>query len=212
MLQPASDGAVRPLPASLHYLSTSLFSSPELLTIPPIPQAVLFLPVLPAPCPLPGVPFFESRSGQHFLILWRWLLPPPRNLHPNCPHRCLSSCPHWTASPMTAFDKHSVVSDVSCPAFSCPWDSESTALVIGSRSQLWNLERTTSSLCSPCHSHEAPRRCTQVLASERVTWGTVRGSAAPLLGDGGEGKEVKKPSFPNGLGLRLPIRSLTTAT
>ena len=41
---------------------------------------------------------------------------------------------------MVTFDKHSVVSDVSTPAFSNPRDSESTALGIGSHSQLWDLE------------------------------------------------------------------------
>lgn len=41
---------------------------------------------------------------------------------------------------MVTFDKHSVVSDVSTPAFSSPRDSESTALGIGSHSQLWDLE------------------------------------------------------------------------
>lgn len=51
------------------------FPSPELLTIPLMLQAVLFFSLLPAPCPLPGMPFSESASGQHLRILWRCCYP-----------------------------------------------------------------------------------------------------------------------------------------
>lgn len=41
---------------------------------------------------------------------------------------------------MVTFNKHLVVSDVSTAAFFSPRTSESTALGIGSRSQLWDLK------------------------------------------------------------------------
>lgn len=66
-LHSVQSGPSRPL----HITSPqTCLPSPELLTIPLMPQTVLFLSLLPAPCPLPGMPFSESASGQH-LILWR---------------------------------------------------------------------------------------------------------------------------------------------
>lgn len=68
---------------------------------------------------------------------------------------------------MVTFDKHSVVSDVSTPAFSSPRDSESTALGIGSHiGPRVNQFASSSVLCATPASCCPTPGCTQVLASE----------------------------------------------
>lgn len=94
---PGPSGPCQPLPS----LPNAPLLQPELLTIPLMPQAVLFLPVLPAPCPLPGMPFSEFPSGQDLLILLRrcYRFQEPCILNLNCPCICLCPCPNLTISP-----------------------------------------------------------------------------------------------------------------
>lgn len=128
-LQPAYTGPSGPCQPLTSLLNGARFSNPKLLTIPLMPQAVLLLPVLPAPCPLPGMPFSEFLSGQDLLILWRccYRFQELCILNLNCPCICLCPCPNLTLSPTIAF----------VPSY--PWDSDSPNPGTDSHSQLCDL-------------------------------------------------------------------------